>query len=152
MNSDFYYACLLPFGGQLLMVPFVAIFGVSMTAQLCGMVLFAICFGLALAFLLRSMNFSYKWSVFGVSALFLIVSISEKLREIFWCHIIYYSLGLLFVMVGLGLVLRVLNCENQKEIYDITFNLDSTMLNERYTSPYYIWLTGIGSINGKYIF
>lgn len=50
MNSDFYYACLLPFGGQLLMVPFVAIFGVSMTAQLCGMVLFAICFGLALAF------------------------------------------------------------------------------------------------------
>lgn len=23
-------------------------------------------------------------------------------------------------MVGLGLVLRVLNCENQKEIYDIT--------------------------------
>lgn len=152
MNSDFYYACLLPFGGQLLMVPFVAIFGVSMTAQLCGMVLFAICFGLALAFLLRSMNFSYKWSVFGVSALFLIVSISEKLREIFWCHIIYYSLGLLFVMVGLGLVLRVLNCENQKEIYDITFNLDSTMLNEWYTSPYYIWLTGIGSIYGKYIF
>lgn len=55
-------------------------------------------------------------------------------------------------MVGLGLLLRVLNCENQKEIYDITFNLDSTMLNERYTSPYYIWLTGIGSIYGKYIF
>lgn len=48
-------------------------------------------------FLLRSMNFSYKWSVFGVSALFLIVSISEKLREIFWCHIIYYSLGLLLL-------------------------------------------------------
>ena len=119
MNSDFYYACLLPFGGQLLMVPFVAIFGVSMTAQLCGMVLFAICFGLALAFLLRSMNFSYKWSVFGVSALFLIVSISEKLREIFWCHIIYYSLGLLFVMVGLGLVLRVLNCEKSKKKYMI---------------------------------
>ena len=119
MNSDFYYACLLPFGGQLLMVPFVAIFGVSMTAQLCGMVLFAICFGLALAFLLRSMNFSYKWSVFGVSALFLIVSISEKLREIFWCHIIYYSLGLLFVMVGLGLLLRVLNCEKSKKKYMI---------------------------------
>lgn len=119
MNSDFYYACLLPFGGQLLMVPFVAIFGVSMTAQLCGMVLFAICFGLALAFLLRSMNFSYKWSVFGVSALFLIVSISEKLREIFWCHIIYYSLGLLFVMVGLGLLLRVLNYEKSKKKYMI---------------------------------
>lgn len=42
--------------------------------------------------------------------------------------------------------------KNQKEIYDITFNLDSTMLNEWYTSPYYIWLTGIGSIYGKYIF
>jgi hypothetical protein len=44
MNEDFYYACLLPFGGHLLMVPFVAMFGVSMKAQIIGMSIFAVLF------------------------------------------------------------------------------------------------------------
>ncbi len=36
MNPDFYYAAILPFGGQLIMVPFVAIFGYGMLAQIIG--------------------------------------------------------------------------------------------------------------------
>lgn len=119
MNQEFYYACLLPFGGQLLMLPFVAVFGVGMTAQICGMVLFALVFAAALVFLCRSMDLSYKWSCVTLTSVLMVFSISEKLREIFWCHIIYYSLGLLFLMVGLGLVLRIIKSENPKKRYYI---------------------------------
>lgn len=120
MNKDFYYACLLPFGGQLLMLPFVAVFGVGMTAQLCGMVMFAVCFAAAIVFMLKSMDMGYKGCVAGVSSMFMILSISEKLREIFWCHIIYYSLGLIFLMVGMGLAIRVLKSDKRKYVFLLT--------------------------------
>lgn len=117
MNEDFYYACLLPFGGQLLMLPFVAVFGVGMAAQISGMVLFALIFSAAVVFLLSSMDLSYRWSCVALTSVLMVFSISEKLREIFWCHIIYYSLGLLFLMVGLGLVIRTIKGENSKKRY-----------------------------------
>ena len=41
-----------------------------------------------------------------ISALLLILSGSEKLREIMWGHVIYYSLALLIICVGTGLVFR----------------------------------------------
>lgn len=44
-----------------------------------------------------------------VTALLLLLSSSEKLREIFWGHIIYYSLGILFLLVGLALAFSTLN-------------------------------------------
>lgn len=114
INPDFKYACLLPFGGQLLMVPFVAIFGVGMKAQIIGMILFAIAFTAALIYLCRSMDFSYKWCSIAVATVLIVLSASEKLREIFWCHIIYYSLGVLFLMVGLALVNNILKSEQPK--------------------------------------
>lgn len=122
MNPDFQYACLLPFGGQLLMAPFVAIFGVGMKAQLIGMSLFAIIFAFALTYLCRAMKFSYGWCSAATTALFLILSASEKLREIFWCHIIYYSLGVLFLMIGMALVIQIINStEFHKRHYIILF-------------------------------
>ncbi len=114
INPDFKYACLLPFGGQLLMAPFVAIFGVGIKAQLIGMALFALAFTGALIYLCRSMNFSYKWCSITVAAVLIILSASKKLREIFWCHIIYYSLGVLFLMLGLALVNNILKSEQPK--------------------------------------
>lgn len=123
INPDFKYACLLPFGGQLLMVPFVAIFGVGMKAQLLGMALFAIAFTAALIYLCRSMDFSYKWCSIAVAAVLIILSASEKLREIFWCHIIYYSLGVLFLMLGLALVNNILKNEIPKARHIIILSL-----------------------------
>lgn len=114
INPDFKYACLLPFGGQLLMVPFVAIFGFGMKAQLIGMALFAIIFTASLVYLCRSMNCSYRWCSVTVAVVLLILSASEKLREIFWCHIIYYSLGILFLMIGLALTINILKSEKPK--------------------------------------
>ena len=41
-NPDFGYAAMLPFGGTTLMLPFIGVFGVSMTTHHIGMVLFTV--------------------------------------------------------------------------------------------------------------
>ncbi len=109
LSEDFYYACKLPFGGQLLMLPFIGMFGVSMKAHLIGMCLFALLFVFSLVFLLKSMKWDFKWiSIMVFSTVFILMT-SEKIREIFWGHIIYYSLGILFIFIGLALVFYTLN-------------------------------------------
>ncbi len=111
MNPDFGYACLLPFGGNLLMLPFVGIWGVSMKAQIAGMVLFAILFTLSMVYMCRTIGLNYKWCSLTVSSVLLVLMSSPKLREIFWEHIIYYSLGIMFLMLGIGFVFAILNSE-----------------------------------------
>lgn len=106
-SEDFTYACLLPFGGQLLMMPFVAIFGYSYTAHACGMILFFLLFSLALFAFFRALGAHRFWA--GLS-LFCVVGplcSTEKLREVYFGHILYYSLGGLFLLVGLTLVLSL---------------------------------------------
>jgi hypothetical protein len=132
MNPDFKYACLLPFGGQLLMIPFVAMFGVSMKAQIIGMTLFCLLFSAAIIWLFRMLNWSYSWSAVALSAILLMCSSSEKMREIFWGHIIYYSLGLLFLFVGLALVLKILR---------------SNEISWKRLGVFFIW-TALCSMNG----
>lgn len=109
LSKDFFYACKLPFGGQLLMLPFIGMFGVSMKAHLIGMCLFALLFVFSLALLLKSMKWDFKWiSIMVFSTVFILMT-SEKIREIFWGHVIYYSLGILFIFIGLALVFYALN-------------------------------------------
>lgn len=60
-NPDFEYACLLPFGGQLLMLPFIGLFGVSTTTHAIGMLLFLLLFTASLLLLGRAL----KWTRAG---------------------------------------------------------------------------------------
>ena len=108
LNPDFYYAAILPFGANLWFVPLIWLFGVTMLTQTLGMAIFALVFLLAAVFLFRSLQWSYPWRLLGTAALMLILSSSEKLREIMWGHVIYYSLILTLVFLGLGLVVRLL--------------------------------------------
>ncbi|NMP38376.1 MAG: hypothetical protein GX051_09715 [Clostridiales bacterium] len=108
-SEDFYYAALLPFGTSLFMLPFIPVFGISMTTHVIGMVIFAVCFMAALMFFLRSLRFNWTWTLSVTSLFLMLMSSSDKLREIFWGHTIYYSLGLLFCFVGGGLILRWLD-------------------------------------------
>ncbi len=105
-NLDFNYAAFLPFGGSLLMLPFIPIFGVSMTTHVLGMTLFYILFLLSILWLCRSLKFNWVWSVITCFILAFGVAGSDKIREIFYGHIIYYSLGTLFFIFGLGLIFR----------------------------------------------
>ncbi|MCL1855053.1 MAG: hypothetical protein FWF86_04910 [Clostridia bacterium] len=108
INPDFEYACFLPLSGYWLMVPFVAIFGVTMTAHLWGMFLFLLLFSSGLLFLLKSIPLPGIYSNIASGLILILLCSSEKTREMFFGHIIYYSQGIFFALWGLGLLIRAL--------------------------------------------
>lgn len=105
-NPDFYYACLLPFGTSLIMTALIPFTGVSMTTHVIGMLCFFVLFTIGLIWMLRQMGTGWGWTSVTVFTVLMICSGSEKLREIFWGHTIYYSLGVWFIFVGLALLFR----------------------------------------------
>lgn len=105
-DENFRYAAMLPFSASLWFIPIIKLFGVTMRAQIIGMSVFLVLFTTAIWFMCRSMNWSVRATCSMISALLLILSGSEKLREIMWGHVIYYSLALLIICVGTGLVFR----------------------------------------------
>ncbi len=107
ISNDFYYAAIIPFGGNLIFLPFIAMFGYSMTAQICGLVVFALLLAAALYYMATGLGIGRYASASLVSALMLIMSSSAKLREIMWEHIFYYNLGILFFCLGFGLAARI---------------------------------------------
>ena len=114
-DPDFYYAAVLPFGANQIFFPFVAMFGYSMTAQICGLCLFALLFFLALWFFFSGLGLSPYRAAGAISASVLLLSSGPKLREILWEHIFYYNLGILFFCFGFGLVFRLLDVERGSE-------------------------------------
>lgn len=109
-NPDFGYAAMLPFGGTLLMLPFIGIFGVSMTTHYIGMVLFSLLFFASAWLLCRSLDFSLPMSFSAVGVLALVLCSSAKLREIFYEHVIYYSIAAAIIFVLLSLLIRFRKC------------------------------------------
>lgn len=105
-NPDFGYAAMLPFGGTMLMIPFIGVFGVSMTTHYIGMVLFTLLFFASAWFLCRSLEFSLPMSFSAVGILALTLCSSAKLREIFYEHVIYYSIAATIIFVLLSLLIR----------------------------------------------
>ncbi|MCR5717430.1 MAG: hypothetical protein K6F80_00130 [Oscillospiraceae bacterium] len=105
-NKDFNYACLLPFGTSMIMYLLIPLFGVSMKTHVIGMLIFFLMLTGAFVWMLREMKWSWGWISGAVFTLLFICSGSEKLREIFWGHTIYYSLAVLFQFVGLALLFR----------------------------------------------
>ncbi len=108
ISDTFSYSALLPFGGQTIMTPLIAVFGFSMTAHIVGMVIFTVIFALALYFFFRSIGFSLPYTFTSVAIVLMTFSLSAKLREMFFGHVIYYSLGVLFFALMFGLVVRIL--------------------------------------------
>ena len=108
ISDSFYYAAILPFGGNLIFAPFVAVFGYSVTAQLAGLTLFALSMIGAMYFMVSGFGMGRCASAGFVTVCLLILSSSSKLREIMWEHIFYYNLGILFFCIGFGLAVRIL--------------------------------------------
>ncbi len=124
-NPDFGYAAMLPFGGTMLMLPFIGAFGVSMATHHIGMVLFVLLFFAAVLLLCRSLKFSYPLSFSAVGILAMVLCASAKMREIFYEHVIYYSISVLIVCVLLSLLIRFKDAFNnekkQKQLIAIIF-------------------------------
>lgn len=102
-DENFRYAAMLPFSSSLWYIPLISVFGMTMDVQLAGMAIFLVLFTAAIYFMCRSFGWSIASSCGMISALLLGLSGSDKLREIMWGHVIYYSLALIVICVALGL-------------------------------------------------
>ena len=124
ISKEFSYAAVQPFGGNLIFLPFIALFGYSMTAQIAGLICFFLLFAAALYYLARGLNLSPAQSCGFVSLFILLLSSSPKLREIMWEHIFYYNLGILFFCLGFGLALRLTREEGLLKSFSAYKTLD----------------------------
>jgi len=106
-NPDFKYAALLPFSANLWFIPLIALFGVSMKTQVIGMIVFLIVFAASMYFMFRSFGWSIPWTGTAIIITTLLMSGSDKLREMMWGHVIYYSLALVLFCLGIGAVKRL---------------------------------------------
>ena len=107
ISDNFAYAAILPFGGNLIFLPFIAIFGYSVKAQVLGLAFFAVLLALAMYYMGTGLRLGHIGSASLVSLFFIIMSSSAKLREIMWEHIFYYNLGILFFCLGVGMAARL---------------------------------------------
>lgn len=112
--ADFAYAGFLPFGGALLMLPFVALFGVSYTAHVAGMVVFLLLFFVSLVWFARRLRLGLFGGSLLVLAVCALLLCGPKFREMFCEHILYYSLSALFLMVGFSLLTAFLEALQTK--------------------------------------
>lgn len=116
-SPDFGYAAMLPFGGTMLMIPFIGIFGVSMTTQHIGMVLFTLLLFASVLILCRAMEFSAPLSLSTVGVFAAVLCASAKLREIFYEHVIYYSICVFIICILLSLFIGFRkNFSNEKSV------------------------------------
>lgn len=105
--EDFCYAAFLPFGGSLLMLPFIHFFGVSFTTHIIGMVLFEVIFFVSLILFAKNLKFNANQIMIFLIAMCSLWLCGEKFREMFCGHIIYYSLSVLFILIGYTLMSKL---------------------------------------------
>ena len=115
LNPEFNYACLLPFGTSLIMQALIPITGITMKTHVIGMLIFMLLFTGALIWMLRKMKWKWGWISIAVFTELLVCSGSDKLREIFWGHTIYYSLDILFIFVGLALLFGFIDWQEWRQ-------------------------------------
>lgn len=122
-DPDFSYAALLPFGANLWYMPLLAAGGYTLKVQLWGLTVFLLLFAGAIYFMFRGLPWTRGGSAAAAGLSLLLFSGSEKLREIFWGHVIYYSLGLLFLALGLGLLFRIRGRADKRLLFLILLGL-----------------------------
>ena len=111
ISGNYNYSALLPFGGQQIFELFIRLFGVTMKAQVLSMAVFIVIFAAGAFFLLFALGFDVTGSLFASGMLLLVCASSIKMREIFFSHVIYYSLSIcLMCFIGglFALVCRAL--------------------------------------------
>lgn len=108
-DKNFGYACFLPFGINVIMQPLINMFGLTMKAHIWGMMSYFILLTLFFCLMLKEMHWNIRSILIACSVFLSMTVSSQKLREIFWQHTIYYTLGILFIVIGLYLYFHMVN-------------------------------------------
>ena len=114
-DQNFKYACFLPFGTSTLMIPLIKLFGFGLKAHIWGMMGFFILLTVFMVLMIKEVSGSFPAGLAGTGLFLSVTLASEKMREIFWGHTIYYSLGLLFLVIGTYLYARFLAAESSRK-------------------------------------
>ena len=114
-DPEFDYAYRLAFGGQWLFMPFLKAFGIGIKALRCGMCLFTVIFTLALILFFRSMHCSWSVSFAETALMLLAVCAVKKTREIFFGHIIHYSLAVVYLLLAFVFLRTALEGSSRKK-------------------------------------
>lgn len=101
-SPTFRYAYFIPFGGNCFLIPFLALFGTEIAALRCGMTLFLAVFVFSAYALFRSLNWKRTTCWLSIALVLTVASATPKMREIYFGHILFYSLGTLFLFLGLA--------------------------------------------------
>ena len=114
-DSEFTYACFLPFSTSTIMIPLIKIFGFGMTAHTIGMVGYFILLALFMVLMIREISGSTNAALCGTAVFLALSHSTRKMREIFWGHTIYYSLGILFLVIGAYMYARLLSLRSREK-------------------------------------
>ncbi len=112
-GTTFHYPYFIPFGGNLLVRPFLSVFGMDLAAHRAGMSLFVPILAFACFRLFRSFRWKRWESILVTALLFSVASASPKMREIYFGHVIYYSLATVFLFLGCAQAPDLLEAEGR---------------------------------------
>ncbi len=118
VNENYRYPYIIPLGGHLLLIPFIHMFGMNVLTVRCGMTLFSILFIIALYMFLKLFLSETSERFFVMGLLIWLMLGTTKLREIFFAHVIHYSLAILLFMLGFY-ILNKINEQKGKKAYII---------------------------------
>ena len=101
-SPTFHYNYFIPFGDRLLLRPLISACGFGVPAMRISMTIFLVVFSAAAFALFRSLRWSHKVCWTSVALILTIASATTKMREIYFGHVLYYSLGTLFLFLGVA--------------------------------------------------
>ena len=94
-----YSSILIPFGGHLLFIPFVKLFGVQMLSARLGFTLYSVIFVGILLLMFRCLDFDWPETMTAAGAVLLFTISNEGMRDVMWAHCVFYGMGILFSML-----------------------------------------------------
>lgn len=111
VNPSFYYPYIIPFGANILLLPFVKMFGIGMLANQLGMLVFYIIYLFAITSLAKSLfdDFNYRCVFITISSLFVYMYAGENILH----HILYYGLAYVCSVGALSCVINIINSKNK---------------------------------------
>ena len=114
ISPDFSYSYTIPFGGQLVLVPFIRLFGVRPFSLRAGMSVIALAFILVFYLFFREL-FGKKYAAPGSGIMLLMLCGVRSMRELFWAHMVFYSLAVFYLLTVSILLKKLISGENSRK-------------------------------------
>ena len=119
LNPNFYYTQILPFGGNLIFTPIVRHYGVNLFSLRLGMSIWSGLFALVLAGFFLCLKWNLPASFFSAAFILMFLSGTEKLREIFWTHVVHYNLSLFYLMLAFIFLSGMIHPDRKRRMFSL---------------------------------